>query len=358
MEHSELRARRPAPPAGSRGPTLTITMRPSTAPELYVGAPLGSSSGGSGGTTPSNMSSTAAPAPTAAGSTIGSASKPTLAAVPIDMKRWLPDESIAVCCAPECRQPFTLLKRKHHCRTCGYIFCSNCWSRNICADDGSNMRVCNGCYHQHQLVVSQTRANGRQRRRCRGELKLMPSRLLVNVVSFLDLNSIAKTALVSGDFYFVCRDNALWDLQFRFRFANNAADARTVPRNLMPMLLPAAQVRPGHRRTMSMPEMPRSGSASPMPPPRGSPGPGTIMGARSPTPTFESAPTAAGMNRTVSFTQGTAGGNDQQNPSIASAPTVMGSGSYVGAFPNPAGPMARASGNSDGPAPNTGSATA
>jgi len=37
---------------------------------------------------------------------------------------WVPNDSVSEC--PHCSQPFTMFRRKHHCRKCGLIFCSNC----------------------------------------------------------------------------------------------------------------------------------------------------------------------------------------------------------------------------------------
>ena len=40
---------------------------------------------------------------------------------------WMSDSSAKSCY--ECERPFTLLRRRHHCRSCGQIFCANCCSR-------------------------------------------------------------------------------------------------------------------------------------------------------------------------------------------------------------------------------------
>eukprot|EP00434_Breviolum_minutum_P008450 symbB.v1.2.007455.t1/scaffold455.1/size335105/3 len=40
--------------------------------------------------------------------------------------RWLPDEATDCCMAESCGRPFTLLRRRHHCRGCGQIFCDAC----------------------------------------------------------------------------------------------------------------------------------------------------------------------------------------------------------------------------------------
>ena len=62
---------------------------------------------------------------------------------------WMPDKYCKVCYA--CEEPFTMYRRKHHCRMCGQIFCSNCSSYSI---DGSMfnttglVRACQLCYEQ------------------------------------------------------------------------------------------------------------------------------------------------------------------------------------------------------------------
>lgn len=37
---------------------------------------------------------------------------------------WVDDSKCKACY--ECEAPFTMLVRRHHCRICGRIFCSNC----------------------------------------------------------------------------------------------------------------------------------------------------------------------------------------------------------------------------------------
>jgi hypothetical protein len=38
--------------------------------------------------------------------------------------RWVPDRDAPACTA--CTAAFTLFKRRHHCRGCGLVFCSEC----------------------------------------------------------------------------------------------------------------------------------------------------------------------------------------------------------------------------------------
>lgn len=221
MDHSDLRRRGAAATAANgannrTGPVLRVVMS-------STGAEAGAAS-------PAPPQSAAASAAANQGGVGAATTKPTLPAVPVAAKGWIPDDAIAVCSAPECRIPFTFLKRKHHCRTCGHIFCGNCSGKVVIADDGfTQLRCCLSCYHQHQLVIAPYRGGrpGVPRRRCRGELKLLTSRVLVAVASFLDGASISAFALTSSDFYFIARDNALWELLFHRRFNRAASGAAT-----------------------------------------------------------------------------------------------------------------------------------
>lgn len=42
----------------------------------------------------------------------------------MELPKWELDEQVAACRA--CNLPFSLLRRRHHCRGCGRIFCSHC----------------------------------------------------------------------------------------------------------------------------------------------------------------------------------------------------------------------------------------
>lgn len=59
---------------------------------------------------------------------------------------WMPDAKAKECY--ECSLKFTTLRRKHHCRLCGQIFCARCCSQSIpgkiinCA---GNLKVCTYC---------------------------------------------------------------------------------------------------------------------------------------------------------------------------------------------------------------------
>jgi len=40
---------------------------------------------------------------------------------------WVPDNQTKICML--CASTFTVVKRRHHCRNCGKIFCANCTSK-------------------------------------------------------------------------------------------------------------------------------------------------------------------------------------------------------------------------------------
>lgn len=60
---------------------------------------------------------------------------------------WIPDEVTANCM--DCSMPFTLVRRRHHCRKCGKIFCSRCschWMSLPQEGYSQPVRVCNSCF--------------------------------------------------------------------------------------------------------------------------------------------------------------------------------------------------------------------
>ncbi|KAA0711456.1 Lateral signaling target protein 2 -like protein [Triplophysa tibetana] len=67
-----------------------------------------------------------------------------------DPTEWVPDEACNSCIA--CKAPFTVIRRKHHCRSCGKIFCSRCSSHSAPLPRYGQMkpvRVCTHCYMFH-----------------------------------------------------------------------------------------------------------------------------------------------------------------------------------------------------------------
>ncbi|KAK6298222.1 hypothetical protein J4Q44_G00312770 [Coregonus suidteri] len=67
-----------------------------------------------------------------------------------ELPAWVPDEACSVCTA--CNAPFTVIRKKHHCRSCGKIFCSRCSARSAPLPRYGQVkavRVCTHCYVFH-----------------------------------------------------------------------------------------------------------------------------------------------------------------------------------------------------------------
>ncbi|CAN6478430.1 unnamed protein product [Victoria cruziana] len=74
---------------------------------------------------------------------------------------WMPDQSCRVCY--ECDSQFTIFNRRHHCRSCGRVFCAKCTSNSIpvspddpknSREEGERIRVCNYCFEQWTKEVA------------------------------------------------------------------------------------------------------------------------------------------------------------------------------------------------------------
>jgi hypothetical protein len=63
---------------------------------------------------------------------------------------WVPDSATKVC--QNCGEKFTTVKRRHHCRRCGNIYCSECLQNKIVLPAISDKPVmcCNDCYRRVQ----------------------------------------------------------------------------------------------------------------------------------------------------------------------------------------------------------------
>lgn len=60
---------------------------------------------------------------------------------------WLPDHETNTCMS--CDSLFTLIKRRHHCRSCGKIFCGDCCRQKakLLYLDNKEARVCSNCFN-------------------------------------------------------------------------------------------------------------------------------------------------------------------------------------------------------------------
>jgi hypothetical protein len=62
------------------------------------------------------------------------------------MAKWEDDATALVCC--RCKNPFSMLRRKHHCRSCGQIFCDPCTQSKTSLPNMNiveKVRVCDEC---------------------------------------------------------------------------------------------------------------------------------------------------------------------------------------------------------------------
>ena len=60
---------------------------------------------------------------------------------------WQPDEKHPNCI--KCKSPFTLSRRRHHCRSCGGVFCASCCRRKTTVPSRgihTEVRACDTCY--------------------------------------------------------------------------------------------------------------------------------------------------------------------------------------------------------------------
>ena len=58
---------------------------------------------------------------------------------------WMQDKDVSNCSISSCGAKFTLVRRKHHCRSCGAIVCANCCSKISLPLYADDQRVCQPC---------------------------------------------------------------------------------------------------------------------------------------------------------------------------------------------------------------------
>ena len=64
-------------------------------------------------------------------------------------RKWADDSEVNSCII--CQSPFSITNRKHHCRNCGQIFCSDCSAKKAPMPNFKNpQRVCDNCYSEIQ----------------------------------------------------------------------------------------------------------------------------------------------------------------------------------------------------------------
>jgi Phosphatidylinositol-4-phosphate 5-Kinase/TCP-1/cpn60 chaperonin family/FYVE zinc finger len=76
--------------------------------------------------------------------------------VPVDQELWMRDSDTKTCFS--CDAVFTIFRRRHHCRYCGYVFCSKCTPKHNEVLNGKKMqRICIKCYNN--LVKKRIQVN-------------------------------------------------------------------------------------------------------------------------------------------------------------------------------------------------------
>lgn len=84
---------------------------------------------------------------------------------PLDAQRltppaWIPDESAPHCMS--CQSVFTVVRRRHHCRNCGKVFCGKCSANAVPLPRYGHVkpvRVCNRCFMFHVTHFAVTEAS-------------------------------------------------------------------------------------------------------------------------------------------------------------------------------------------------------
>ncbi|XP_039604561.1 FYVE, RhoGEF and PH domain-containing protein 2-like [Polypterus senegalus] len=83
--------------------------------------------------------------------------------------QWVRDNLVSMCM--RCREPFNaIIRRRHHCRACGYVVCWKCsdYKTSLEYDEMRLNRVCLECY---TLLEGQTKKKEKEERRRRGILE-------------------------------------------------------------------------------------------------------------------------------------------------------------------------------------------
>ncbi len=68
---------------------------------------------------------------------------------------WMSDDLASAC--PMCSRQFNMITRKHHCRSCGKIFCNKCSRKRFSlpdVDPKTPQRVCEPCFDTLCKIVS------------------------------------------------------------------------------------------------------------------------------------------------------------------------------------------------------------
>ncbi|XP_059162270.1 zinc finger FYVE domain-containing protein 1-like isoform X2 [Physella acuta] len=76
----------------------------------------------------------------------------------INPSYWVPNSEIIKCSKPECQIMFDCAEQKHHCRSCGKGFCSDCSSKKRPVPERGwgpePVRVCDACYSKDEKEIN------------------------------------------------------------------------------------------------------------------------------------------------------------------------------------------------------------
>jgi len=86
--------------------------------------------------------------------------------LPISSLPWDHDDSVNACSS--CKDLFSFLRRRHHCRQCGHLFCGNCSDKVLKNVNGYNhpVRACNECFQKDQWKCDKVEARDNEKEGC------------------------------------------------------------------------------------------------------------------------------------------------------------------------------------------------
>lgn len=105
-----------------------------------------------GSSTPVSIASTLSALSNAVPNPEGTTSSVNLSQMIEPPPSWVPDSEAQACSA--CGAAFTFLRRRHHCRACGRIFCATCSHRSLALPKHgfqNAVRVCDSCYARNAV---------------------------------------------------------------------------------------------------------------------------------------------------------------------------------------------------------------
>jgi len=96
---------------------------------------------------------------------------------------WIPDQRVTMC--QTCNTEFTIVNRRHHCRACGKVVCSNCSGNKapLRYRQYESVRVCDSCYDAVEKQCGNNddlRSRFKKREASRNVARYIPQRLKVS----------------------------------------------------------------------------------------------------------------------------------------------------------------------------------